>query len=135
MIAPAGLGANSILAFNVEWFEELCEKLAAIGQRNWQVRVEFAARDDLVGELGRAFNALAEGLEWLNQSPEGDRRSQRHAVKNALAGLAASAYVLAESEMTAPAGRRALQAIVEEARKIAEWLKANEESGVNYPQS
>jgi len=135
IIASAGLGANGFLVVGVdtEWYEELCEKLAAVGQRHWQVRVGFAARADLVGELGRTFNALAEGLERLAQGPADERQ---HAVKNALAGLAATAYVLAESETTAPQVRQALQAIVEAVRRIeqqlSEWLKA---AGANHPQS
>jgi len=130
-----GWCANGFLVFSVEWYEELCEKLAAIGQGNWQVRVEFAVRDDLVGELGRTFNALAEGLERFSQNPAAERSSARHALKNALAGLAASAYVLAE-RATTPAERQGLQAVVEEARRIAprlpEWLPTEEESGANH---
>lgn len=103
---------NAIVTHS-EWAQELRQALAGL-TRGASPRVGFADREDLVGELGREFNALSAEL----QHTQGDSlsRERAHRLRNRLAGLLAALHVLKES-----AGQ---PAVCEEAIALARELDA-----------
>jgi signal transduction histidine kinase len=103
------------------WTTELRQAFAAL-QAGGRVRVLFAERADRVGELGEAFNALAEDLERV--APEGLNREQAHRLRNRLASILAVVYLLRESGELSGPDEATLGEVAAEAQQLDQQLRA-----------
>ncbi|HEX8815040.1 MAG TPA: ATP-binding protein [Terriglobales bacterium] len=91
---------------------EMQEKIARVGQGNFNVAVSFAHRNDEVGDLGRNFNRMVEQLKSSREEIEHLHRTQMsraehlatlgelatglaHEIRNPLAGIAGVVEIIA----------------------------------------
>lgn len=82
--------------------------------------VSFAVREDSVGELGREFNSLANGLEQPSSSD--GARERLHRQRNQLAGILAALHVLRETGDLTPEEQATLNELLQEAKTLeARW--------------
>lgn len=105
----------------VDWASELREGLQQLLRPGGTIAVSFAARADVVGELGREFNALA--AEWTAAAPNGLSRAQAHALRNRLAGLLAALHVLATTGGLSAPEQGELEEAVEAGRRLDTLLR------------
>lgn len=106
----------------MDWVTELREKFQQVRGQGGQVSVSFATRSDLVGELGREFNALADELGPVRA--QALTREQAHNLRNRLAGVLAALHVLQEAGTLSADEQQRLQEVVEEARALDSNLRA-----------
>lgn len=106
----------------MDWVTELREKFEQVRGGGGAVSVSFAARPDLIGELGREFNALAGELAPI--PPPALTREQAHSLRNHLAGLLAALHVLKEGGTLSADEQQRLAEVVEEARALDTSLRA-----------
>lgn len=102
------------------WVEELRQAFGRL-QAGGPAQVSFAARSDVVGELGREFNALATELA----ETEGDTytREQAHRLRNRLAGILAVVQVQSEVGALAAEEQRLLEELLAEAQSLDARLR------------
>jgi signal transduction histidine kinase len=103
------------------WAEELRQAFERLG-RGEAARVEFGARADRAGEIGREFNALADGL--TARGTNSLTREEVHRLRNRLAGLLAALHVLAETSGADEAERVALKQAAQAAQALDARLRA-----------
>lgn len=99
----------------MSWAAELCRAFREL-HAGGRPRVGFAGRDDTVGDVGRAFNALAAELEQVGAN--GLTRAHAHRLRNRLAGILAALHLLAESGALTADQQAGLQEIIQEARTL-----------------
>lgn len=80
------------------------------------VRVEFAGRPGLEGELGRELNNFAE--QWRKLPPGDLSRELRHSLRNRIAGILAAVHVLRETSQLPEQDQEALRQSLEVAQKL-----------------
>jgi len=95
------------------WVEELRQAFGRL-QAGGPAQVSFAARSDVVGELGREFNALA--TELAETGDDRYTREQAHRLRNRLAGILAVLHVQSEVGALTTEEQRLLQELLAEAR-------------------
>lgn len=102
------------------WVEELRQAFGRL-QAGGPAQVSFAARSDVVGELGREFNALATELA----ETEGGKytREQAHRLRNRLAGILAVVQVQSEVGALAAEEQRLLEELLAEAQSLDARLR------------
>lgn len=97
------------------WVEELRQAFGRL-QAGGPAQVSFAARPDVVGELGREFNALA--TELAETGDVSYTREQAHRLRNRLAGILAVLHVQSEVGALAAEEQSALRELLSEAKSL-----------------
>lgn len=105
----------------MDWVAELCQKFEQVRGGCADVAVSFAERADMIGELGRSFNALAEALPAAPASRL--TREQAHGLCNHLAGIMAALHVLAEDAGLNAGQQAQLREVVGQARELEAALR------------
>ena len=82
----------------------------------------FSDLPGIAGELGRDFNALADGLEKPAAAAP-DARERFHRLRNQLAGILAAVHVLRETTELNAEQRAALAQVLEEGKKLETRLR------------
>lgn len=110
----------SHIGVSVDWVAELRQAFGRL-RAGQEAHVSFIRREDTVGEIGRAFNALA---AELGQATSQQRtRAQIHALRNRLAGILAALHVWRETAGVSATEAAALGELLEEAKKVDADLK------------
>ena len=99
----------------MSWVVELREAFAQL-QSGGLVRVGFAGREGLEGELGSELNAFSE--ELLRSPDDNLSREQRHDLRNRLAGILAAVHVLRETTDLTAEDKEVLQQTLEQAKAL-----------------
>jgi hypothetical protein len=102
------------------WVEELRQAFGRL-QAGVPAHVSFGVRSDVVGELGREFNALAS--ELAETSGNRFTREQAHQLRNRLAGILAVLHVQSEGGALAAEEQVALQELLSEAKSLDARLR------------
>ena len=118
---------------------ELNEKIARLREGDLFVSVEFAGRNDEIGELGRHFNEMVEQLRAGREEVERLHRTQMtraehlatlgelaaglaHEIRNPLAGIAGVVEMIGRDLPAGSPSREILQEVQEEVRHIQKLL-------------
>jgi signal transduction histidine kinase len=118
---------------------ELTEKIARLREGDLSVSVEFAGRNDEIGELGRHFNEMVEQLRAGREEVERLHRTQMtraehlatlgelaaglaHEIRNPLAGIAGVVEMIGRDLPEDSANREILQEVQGEVRHIQKLL-------------
>ena len=102
------------------WVEELRQAFGRL-RTGGPAQVSFAARSDVVGELGREFNALAS--ELADSGEDRYTREQAHRLRNRLAGILAVLHVQSEAGELAAEEQSALKELLSEAKSLEARLR------------
>jgi len=103
----------------MDWIAELHQAFNDL-EAGASAHVSFSARPGAVGELGREFNALADGLE---KPPAADTRERFHRLRNQLAGILAALHVLRETAELSSEERASLALVLEEGKRLESRLR------------
>ena len=103
----------------MDWIAELRQAFNQL-EAGASAHVSFSARPGTVGELGREFNALADGLE---KPPAADARERFHRLRNQLAGILAALHVLRETAELSSEERATLAQVLEEGKRLESRLR------------
>lgn len=105
----------------MDWVAELRRKFQQVRAGLAARPVSFAARADLIGEVGREFNALLAALQPTE--PRALSRDQAHVLRNHLAGILAALHVLREDGSLSRDQQAHLQKVIEEGRRLDAGLR------------
>lgn len=103
----------------MNWVEELRQAFSRL-QAGEEAQVSFAEQDGVAGEAGREFNALA--AAWVAAGGAWSRE-ELHRQRNRLAGILAVVQVENATGRLGPAEKEAVDALLEEARKLEARLR------------
>lgn len=104
----------------MDWIADLRQAFGEL-ESGGRPHVNFSDLPGIVGELGRDFNRLADGLDKPGAAP--DTRERFHRLRNQLAGILAAVHVLRETMELNAEQRAALAHVLEEGKKLEARLR------------